>query len=65
MIHDQNCRCRSCKPAHARPSGFLPVLQLACQPVPPHVRRNMDRILTGVAGLVAVCTIVMVAWGQA
>lgn len=60
MIHDHLCRCRSCKPATARRfSSVVPIHQ----PVPPHVRRAMDRIVLAVIGLVSVCTLCLV-WDQ-
>lgn len=66
MIHDELCRCRSCKPG--LPPGLISVVEPYSpgrSHVSPRTRRNMDRIVTGMAGLVAVCTIILVTWGQA
>jgi hypothetical protein len=55
MIHDHYCRCRSCKPASHRLSAITPLHQ----PVPPHVRQAMDRIVMAVIGLASVCTAIL------
>lgn len=58
MIHDQHCRCRFCKPANGHQLGTVIAPH---SPVPPHVRRNMDRIVFAVAGLTSVLGLVA-AW---
>lgn len=60
MIHDHQCRCRSCKPA----SPYLSRITPLHQPVPPHVRKAMDRIVMAVILLVCVCMLCLI-WGGA
>lgn len=56
-IHDQHCRCRDCKPATARrPFGSVVPLH---HDLPPHVRRNMDRIVWAVLLLASVCFLIL------
>lgn len=63
MIHDQNCRCRACKPAATarRFSTVVPVHQ----PLPPHVRRMADAIVWAVLLLASCCTLALAIWGKA
>lgn len=52
-IHDHFCRCRSCKPANARP--FASVIAPHRQ-VSPAIRNAMDRILFALLLFACVCT---------
>lgn len=58
MIHDQLCRCHRCKPPHGNQWGSVIVPH---SPVPPHLRRNVDRIVMAVIGLASVLGLVA-AW---
>lgn len=64
MIHDQHCRCRSCKPG--LPPGLVSVIEPYSpgrSHVSPHIRRNMDRIVWAVLLLASVCLLILVLAG--
>lgn len=59
-IHDHYCRCRSCKPATARPFGSVIAPH---RPVSPAIRRAMDRIVFAVLLFACVCTTMLAMAG--
>lgn len=60
-IHDQHCRCHGCKPGAPRPFSTIIAPH---HPVPPHVRKAMDRIVMAVLLLACVCAL-CIAMGAA
>ena len=58
QLHDHQCRCQRCKPPHGNQWGSVIAPHSS---IPPHVRRNMDRIVAAVMLAVAVLGLVC-AW---